>query len=125
MNILVKVSRSSFFSTGVCDGCPASTCTSMLSGRPGIPFGWIVRFVKYIFTNKSVVLTGTLANMSRDYATEILEQLGAKVVSSVSKKTDYVLAGENAGSKLTKAVSLGVKIIGLDVLLLEKEKFNI
>ena len=64
-----------------------------------------------IFSGKSIVLTGTLDNMSRDDASRYLERLGANVVSSVSKKTDYVLAGENAGSKLDKAKKLGIKII--------------
>ena len=60
------------------------------------------------------VLTGTLPGMSREKASEIIESLGGKTSSSVSKKTDYVLAGEDAGSKLTKAQTLGVKIIGYD-----------
>ncbi len=78
-----------------------------------------------IFDNKSVVLTGTLENMSRETATEYLEKLGAHVVSSVSKKTDYVLAGENAGSKLAKANTLGVRVISLSDLLAELDKFQI
>ena len=64
-----------------------------------------------IFFGKKVVLTGTLPTYSRDDASKILEGLGAQVVSSVSKKTDYVLAGTDAGSKLTKAKELGVEII--------------
>ena len=72
-----------------------------------------------IFTNKTVVLTGTLDGMSRDEAKEILESLGAKVSGSVSSKTDYVLAGENAGSKLDKALQLNIPIIGLQDLLKE------
>lgn len=64
-----------------------------------------------IFSGKTVVLTGTLQNYSRPQATEILEGLGAIVTTSVSKNTDYVLAGESAGSKLTKAQALGVTVI--------------
>lgn len=78
-----------------------------------------------IFDGKTVVLTGTLDNISRDEASEYLERLGAKVTSSVSKKTDFVLAGENAGSKLAKAENLGVKIIGLDDLKAELSRLNV
>ena len=63
------------------------------------------------FFNKTFVITGTLPNYKRAQAAEIIEKLGGKVSSSFSKKTDYVLAGEDAGSKLTKAQSLGIKII--------------
>ena len=63
------------------------------------------------FSGKTFVLTGTLPTMGRKEATELIEQNGGKVSSSVSKKTDYVVAGEEAGSKLTKAQSLGIKII--------------
>ena len=63
------------------------------------------------FFNKTFVITGTLPNYKRTEAAAIIESMGGKVSSSVSKKTDYVLAGEDAGSKLTKAQSLGVKII--------------
>ena len=59
---------------------------------------------------KRVVLTGTLGNYTRDAAREILERMGARVQSSVSAKTDIVLAGADAGSKLTKAEQLGVTI---------------
>ncbi|HEV2606539.1 MAG TPA: BRCT domain-containing protein, partial [Xanthomonadaceae bacterium] len=59
---------------------------------------------------KTVVLTGTLASMSRDEAKEKLEALGAKAAGSVSKKTDFVVAGGAAGSKLDKARDLGVEI---------------
>jgi DNA ligase (NAD+) len=67
-----------------------------------------------IFEGMTFVLTGTLPGMTREEAAEIIKNNGGKVSSSVSKKTDYVLAGENAGSKLTKAQSLGVKVINLD-----------
>lgn len=63
------------------------------------------------FAGKTFVLTGTLENYTREQASEIIEKLGGKVSGSVSKKTSYVLAGEEAGSKLTKAQELGIKII--------------
>ena len=63
------------------------------------------------FEGLTFVLTGTLEKYSRDEAQEIIEKLGGKTSGSVSKKTSYVLAGESAGSKLTKAQELGVKII--------------
>lgn len=64
-----------------------------------------------VFAHKIVVLTGNLANYTRTQASEIIESLGGSTTSSVSKKTDYVLAGEKAGSKLQKAIDLGIKII--------------
>ena len=63
------------------------------------------------FEGKVFVLTGTLEEFTRDEASKIIENYGGKTSSSVSKKTDYVLAGEEAGSKLAKAEILGVKII--------------
>ena len=63
------------------------------------------------FAGKTFVLTGTLEGFTRDEATEIIERFGGKASGSVSKKTDYVLAGEAAGSKLTKARSLGIPIL--------------
>ena len=60
---------------------------------------------------KTVVLTGTLTRMGRDEASKLLEALGAKVSGSVSKKTDLVIVGENAGSKLAKARDLGVPVL--------------
>ncbi len=64
-----------------------------------------------VLTGKKLVLTGTLPTLTRTEATELIEKAGGTTSSSVSKSTDYVLAGENAGSKLDKARSLGVKII--------------
>ncbi len=63
------------------------------------------------FEGKTVVATGSLKNYSRTEIKDKLESLGAKVAGSVSKKTDYVIAGEAAGSKLTKAQELGVKVL--------------
>ena len=66
------------------------------------------------FAGMTFVLTGSLSKYTRDEASEIIESLGGKTSSSVSKKTSVVLAGEAAGSKLTKAQSLGIKIINED-----------
>ena len=63
---------------------------------------------------KTLVLTGTLPNLTREEASEMIVNAGGKVTSAVSKKTTYVVAGEEAGSKLTKAESLGVEIIDED-----------
>jgi DNA ligase (NAD+) len=62
-------------------------------------------------SGKTFVLTGTLPSMTRDEASRKIEALGGHVSSSVSSKTDFVLAGTEAGSKLEKAKKLGVKII--------------
>ena len=64
-----------------------------------------------VLTGKTFVVTGTLPTMGRKEATDKILQYGGKAAGSVSKKTDYVLAGENAGSKLTKAQQLGVPVI--------------
>lgn len=64
-----------------------------------------------IFSNKRIVLTGSLETYTREELTEILEDMGAKVSSSVSVKTDYVIVGKNPGSKYDKAVELNINII--------------
>jgi DNA ligase (NAD+) len=69
-----------------------------------------------VLAGVSVVITGTLPTYSRDEAGEAVRQAGGKVTSSVSKKTDFVVAGENAGSKYDKAVELGVPILDEDAL---------
>ena len=70
-----------------------------------------------IFGGLTFVLTGTLPTLSRSEASKIIESYGGKCVSSVSKNTDFVLAGDAAGSKLTKAEALGIKIIDEDGLM--------
>ena len=75
-----------------------------------------------LFEGLTFVLTGTLPDMTRNEASDLITANGGKVSSSVSKKTSYVLAGEEAGSKLTKAQSLGVKIISQDEFLAMLEK---
>ena len=63
------------------------------------------------FAGMTFVLTGTLPTMKRDEASAIIESFGGKASGSVSKKTSFVLAGDEAGSKLAKAQELGIKII--------------
>ena len=77
----------------------------------------IKKSISGIFAGKTFVLTGTLPSMSREEAKSIIEMNGGKVAGSVSKKTDYVVAGSDAGSKLTVAQELGVKVISQDELL--------
>lgn len=77
-----------------------------------------------IFTDKTVVLTGTLAQMTRNEAKAILERLGANVSGSVSKKTDLVVYGESAGSKLDKANALGVAVMDEATFIQEVEAYE-
>ena len=86
----------------------------------GIEFQMEERIAGVDLSGKTFVLTGTLPSLSRDQAKELLEAAGAKVAGSVSKKTSYVVAGEEAGSKLEKANELGIPILdeaGLNQLL--------
>lgn len=79
---------------------------------------------KEAFAGKTFVLTGTMVAMDRKTAQEKIESLGGKASSSVSKKTNYVVAGENAGSKLTKAEELGITILSEDEFLRLLEEDN-
>ena len=75
-----------------------------------------------LFAGKTIVLTGTLEKMSRDEGNALIEKLGGKAASSVSKKTSFVVAGPNAGSKLTKAKELGIPVYNeIDFLEMIKE----
>lgn len=75
-----------------------------------------------LFKDKQIVLTGTLSQMSRDVAKNLIRLMGGKVSSSISSKTDYLIVGDNAGSKLDKAQSLGIRILSEDdFILMTKE----
>jgi DNA ligase (NAD+) len=74
-------------------------------------FQEVISFNEHVFEGKTFVLTGNLPNYSRDMASSLIKMRGGKVTGSVSKNTDYVLAGESAGSKLEKAETLGIKIL--------------
>jgi DNA ligase (NAD+) len=79
--------------------------------KPASEKAAIAATAKGVFTGKTFVLTGTLPTLTREEATAKIEAAGGKVSGSVSKKTDFVLAGEEAGSKLAKAQELGVKVL--------------
>ena len=64
-----------------------------------------------------MVITGTLPGLSREEAAQLVQENGGKVTGSVSKKTSFLLAGENAGSKLDKANNLGIPVLSLEELL--------
>ena len=87
----------------------------IIAGLQAAGVQWPETVVKPVTTlplaGKTVVLTGTLDSLSRDQAADRLRALGAKVAGSVSKKTDYVVAGRDAGSKLDKAQDLGVTVL--------------
>ena len=80
----------------------------------GVSFESRESIVDSRFAGKTFVLTGALQNYTREEASAIIERYGGKASGSVSKKTSYVLAGENAGSKLTKAQELGIPVISED-----------
>ena len=77
----------------------------------GVSFRSSEQLLDNRFAGKTFVLTGTLQNYTRDEASAIIEKYGGKASGSVSKKTSFVLAGENAGSKLAKAQELGIPVI--------------
>lgn len=93
---------------------PQSLHQIELLRRAGVSFESREESIDSRFLGKTFVLTGALSGYTRDEAGAVIERFGGKVSSSVSKKTDFVLAGEDAGSKLTKAQSLGVKVIDED-----------
>lgn len=81
--------------------------------REGVnPYFKEVQIEESIFTGKTVVITGTIEGLSRNKIKDLVEKKGGKVSGSVSKKTDYVIVGEDAGSKYDKAIELGIEIIG-------------
>jgi len=90
---------------------PQSRHQIELLRNAGVSFESSEDIVDRRFQGMTFVLTGTLENYTRDQASALIERFGGKVSGSVSKKTSYVLAGEAAGSKLTKAQSLGVPVL--------------
>ena len=75
------------------------------------PYFEEIEIQRSIFTEKTVVITGTIEGISRNEIKDMVEKMGGKITGSVSKKTDYVIVGEDPGSKYTKALELGIEII--------------
>lgn len=90
---------------------PQSQHQIQLLRQAGVSFESKEQVVDHRFAGKTFVLSGALENFTRDEAASIIEKFGGKASGSVSKKTSYLLAGENTGSKHTKAVSLGIPIL--------------
>ena len=90
---------------------PQSQHQIRLLREAGVSFESKEQVLDQRFAGKTFVLTGTLEHYTRDEASAIIEQYGGKTSGSVSKKTAYLLAGENTGSKYTKAVALGIPIL--------------
>lgn len=90
---------------------PQSQHQIQLLREAGVSFESKEQIVDHRFAGKTFVLTGALEHFTRDEAGAIVEKFGGKTSGSVSKKTSYLLAGENTGSKYTKAVSLGIPIL--------------
>ena len=82
-----------------------------IARKTGLSTATVSRALDSRFAGKTFVLTGALQRYTRDEASAIIEGFGGKASGSVSKKTDYVLAGDEAGNKLTKAQELGITII--------------
>ena len=90
---------------------PQSQHQIRLLREAGVSFDSTETVLDQRFAGKTFVLTGTLEHFTRDEASALIEQYGGKTSGSVSKKTSYLLAGENTGSKYTKAVSLGIPVL--------------
>ncbi len=90
---------------------PQSQHQIKLLREAGVSFDSKEQIVDHRFAGKTFVLTGALERFTRDEASALIEKFGGKTSGSVSKKTSYLLAGENTGSKYTKAVSLGIPIL--------------
>lgn len=93
---------------------PQSQHQIQLLREAGVSMDSVENIVDHRFQGMTFVLTGTLEHYTRDEAAAVIEKFGGKTSGSVSKKTTYVLAGENAGSKLTKANELGIPILSED-----------